>query len=180
MFEHTKLKAIMALTRDNIIGTESGNLPWKYKEDMQFFRESTFNKVIIMGKSTYDSIGHLLPNRTTYILSKSMTPKDVTVKYESSKYDIATNLTELAYILDLNDVKEAMVVGGLSVYEQLVDYCDEFIISEVPDMYCILDFKSTDKYIYANNLINKILSKTNTVKTDNYDNGLTVRTFFKK
>lgn len=46
-------------------------IPWKNTTDMQFFKEQTRGKTVIMGRKTYDSIGHALLNRTNYIISKT-------------------------------------------------------------------------------------------------------------
>ena len=50
-----------------------GNLPWKCKEDMKWFKETTMGHVVIMGRNTYDSIGGPLTGRKNIIV----TSKDV-------------------------------------------------------------------------------------------------------
>ena len=50
---------IVAKSKNNVIG-KNGILPWTNKEEMKLFREITLGNVVIMGKKTYDSIGHPL------------------------------------------------------------------------------------------------------------------------
>ena len=41
MFENTELTLIMAKTKDGVIGTNSGKLPWRCPDDMKFFKMMT-------------------------------------------------------------------------------------------------------------------------------------------
>ena len=62
---------IWAMTKDNLIG-KGNDLPWHYKEDLQYFKKTTMNKDVLMGYNTYLSIfnrlGHSLPNRNNFVL----------------------------------------------------------------------------------------------------------------
>ena len=54
---------VVALSNNNVIGVDN-NLPWNLKTDLSHFKKYTTNKVIVMGRKTYESIGRPLPNRT--------------------------------------------------------------------------------------------------------------------
>ena len=47
---------VVALSNNNVIGVDN-NLPWNLKTDLLHFKEYTTNKIIIMGRKTYESIG---------------------------------------------------------------------------------------------------------------------------
>jgi dihydrofolate reductase len=48
---------------------KDGKIPWHYPEDLKFFKELTTGHVVIMGRKTYESIGHPLPNRINIVIS---------------------------------------------------------------------------------------------------------------
>ena len=178
MFENTELTLIMAKTKDGVIGTTSGKLPWRCPDDMKFFKMMTEKEVVIMGSSTYKSIGRLLPNRTTYILSKSLKDEDINNPNHEGSCFICSNLTELSHLLDENGVEDAFVVGGLDVYQQMLPYCDTFFITNIHDDY--VTYFPTDESIrenvieygdlvYANKLIAEIesmISRSKCVRPD--------------
>jgi dihydrofolate reductase len=53
----------------HIIGINN-KLPWHLRTDLQRFKKITFGHVVLMGRSTFDSIGRPLPGRTNIILSR--------------------------------------------------------------------------------------------------------------
>ena len=60
-----KIGIIVAIAEDNVIGLY-GTIPWHYSGDFKRFKEITINKTIIMGRTTFESIGlKPLPKRTT-------------------------------------------------------------------------------------------------------------------
>ena len=63
------ISIITALDNNNLIGKKNG-LPWYLPADLKHFKEKTLGKPVVMGKTTYESIGKLLPERTNIILSR--------------------------------------------------------------------------------------------------------------
>ena len=57
---------VVALSNNNVIGVDN-NLPWNLKTDLIHFKNYTTNKIIVMGRKTYESIGKPLPNRLNFI-----------------------------------------------------------------------------------------------------------------
>ena len=62
---------VAAMTSERVIGRE-GQLPWSLPEDLQRFRRLTVGNTVIMGRKTYESIGHPLPDRLTIVLSRTL------------------------------------------------------------------------------------------------------------
>lgn len=87
--------------------------------DLKHFRTLTTGKNIIMGLSTYESIGRPLPNRRNIVLSRKV--------HDIDGVDVAQSITE-AYALAGAD---AVVVGGGSIYEQTLDDMDRLYVTEV-------------------------------------------------
>ena len=48
---------------------KNGNIPWKIKGEQKQFRELTTGNVVIMGRKSYEEIGHPLPNRMNIVVS---------------------------------------------------------------------------------------------------------------
>ncbi len=63
------LSHIVAAAKNDVIGTQN-RLPWDIPEDMKFFREKTKGKAIIMGRKTFESVGHPLPNRLNVVVTR--------------------------------------------------------------------------------------------------------------
>ncbi len=65
------LHIIVAMSDDRLIGA-SGDIPWNLPEDLKLFRELTMGNSVIMGRKTYESIGHPLTGRNNIVISTSM------------------------------------------------------------------------------------------------------------
>ena len=62
---------VVALSNNNVIGKDN-DLPWNLKTDLKHFKDYTSNKIIVMGRKTFESIGKPLPNRINYIVSNTI------------------------------------------------------------------------------------------------------------
>jgi dihydrofolate reductase len=62
-------KAIAAMSLNRVIGAD-GQIPWHLPEDFRWFRQMTIGNVIVMGRKTFESLGHALPSRTNLVLTR--------------------------------------------------------------------------------------------------------------
>lgn len=94
--------------------------------DMKFFRETTTGKVIVMGRKTLESFPNGMPlkNRTNIVLTSN---KDYRVKDAI----IVHTLEELHKELEKYNSDDIYVIGGESVYRQLLPYCDTAYITKI-------------------------------------------------
>ncbi|HET6756532.1 MAG TPA: dihydrofolate reductase, partial [Burkholderiales bacterium] len=60
---------LVAYASNRVIGNK-GKLPWRLPADLKRFKELTMGHHIVMGRKTYESIGRLLPGRTTVIVTR--------------------------------------------------------------------------------------------------------------
>jgi len=113
------LSIITAMDKNRLIGKENG-LPWHLPEDLAFFKKTTLNKPIIMGRKTFESIGRPLPGRTTIIISRN---KDY-------KVEGCIVLSSIDSVLEFckND-HEIMLIGGASLYEQWLPYAHQMYLT---------------------------------------------------
>lgn len=114
---------IIAAVGKNLELGKDNDLIWHFKEDMQFFREHTLHKPIIMGRKTLESLPGLLPERQHIVLTSSQLdyPDSVLVMHSMEEL--------LSYIQQQKE--EFMVIGGASIYEQMLPYSDTMLLTEV-------------------------------------------------
>jgi len=117
----TQLSIIVAIANNQVIGINN-TLPWHLPEDLKRFRALTTGHHIIMGRKTYESLGRLLPGRTTVIVTRN---KD----YQLEGALIAHSL-ETAVALCQND-DEVFLIGGAELYLDGLKLADKLYITEV-------------------------------------------------
>lgn len=106
------------------IGNE-GDLLYNIPEDMRFFREMTTGKTVIMGRTTLESLpgSKPLPKRRNIVLSK--TSGDI------AGAEICRSPEEIIELLSDEDSENIFVIGGESVYREMLKYCDTAYITRV-------------------------------------------------
>ncbi len=113
---------------------KDGNMPWNLPEDMSHFRTMTMGNPVIMGRKTYDTIGHPLSGRLTIVISRDpFFRNDATGKLDrwiSSGALVIVDSIEAAFET-VKDEPVVYIAGGLSIYEQAIKYCDEMIITTI-------------------------------------------------
>ena len=97
-------------------------MPWHLPEDLRFFKKTTENGVVIMGRKTYESIGKPLPGRRNVIISRSL-------NYQAEGCETANGIQ--AAIDLVSDYPEVMMLGGANLYEQTITLADTLYITEV-------------------------------------------------
>lgn len=103
---------IVASDLCRVIGINN-TLPWKNKADMRRFKSVTMGSSLIMGRTTWESIGHALPGRKVYVLTHR--PLDLQEGvFACGSLEEALRLTR--------DDETVWVAGGESVYRQALPY----------------------------------------------------------
>ncbi len=125
---------IVARSKNNVIG-KNGQIPWRIKGEQKQFKELTTGNVVVMGRKSYEEIGHPLPNRLNIIVSR-------TEKYEGENLLSAPSVQEA---IALAQDKEALsragftpkgepdiyISGGYGLYKEAVAFVDKMYITEV-------------------------------------------------
>ncbi|MBC7755307.1 MAG: dihydrofolate reductase [Bdellovibrio sp.] len=112
---------IVAFANHNVIGINN-TLPWHLPEDLKRFRALTMGHHIIMGRKTYESLGRLLPGRTTVIVTRN-------TGYKLEGALIAHSL-QAALVLAAGD-DEPFVIGGAELYKEGLKLANKLYITEV-------------------------------------------------
>lgn len=118
---------IAAVASNNVIGSNN-DLPWHIPEDLQYFKDMTLNKPIIMGRKTFDSVGKPLPRRCNIVVSR-----DTALLIDGAK--VVATLTEALQLAREEcsrcGEQEIMVVGGQHIYELALPVADRLYITEI-------------------------------------------------
>jgi|TARA_B110000858_G_scaffold3097_1_gene3568 dihydrofolate reductase len=127
------IKAILACDEQWGIGKD-GDLPWpRNPADLKWFKESTLNDTVVMGKATWDSLPiKPLPQRRNMVVTSGA--------WESLDGDVAClnfedtlgALTELKKFSGANDV---WIIGGGQLVTGLINLIDEFHLSRISGSY---------------------------------------------
>ena len=117
----TALSLIVAFANNRVIGHNNA-LPWHLPEDLKRFRALTMGHHIIMGRKTYQSLGRLLPGRTTIIVTRN---KDFQVEGALIAHSL-----QAALMLCAGD-NEPFVIGGAELYKDGLKHATKLYITEV-------------------------------------------------
>lgn len=121
MFKTTPRRAlIVAFAQNRVIGNK-GSIPWKIKGEQLRFKKLTVGNVVIMGRRSYEEIGHPLPDRYTIVVSS-------TVRYEAEN---CTTVTSLEEALKKAENKNVYISGGARLYQEAISLVDEMYITEI-------------------------------------------------
>ena len=114
------LALIVAHARNRIIGRD-GRLPWSIPGDLHRFRDLTMGNAVIMGRVTYEEIGHPLPGRLNIVVSR-------TQRYEGENLLTASSLNEA---IALAGDRRAFISGGARLFQEALPLVDVMYITEI-------------------------------------------------
>ena len=117
-----KLSLIWAMDQNRLIGNNN-SLPWYLPADLAFFKRTTMGKPMIMGRKTFDSIGRPLPGRQNIVITRDST-------FSAEGCDIANSIEE-AMSLVSEEKQEAMLIGGASLYLQMLAQADTLYLTQI-------------------------------------------------
>lgn len=121
----SQLSIIVAVATNNVIGLNN-TLPWHLPEDLKRFKALTMGHHIIMGRKTYESLGRLLPGRTTVIVTRNQ-------KYAVDGAIVVHSLEEAIEASNHDD--EVFLIGGAELYALGLAYAHRLYITEVKGEY---------------------------------------------
>ena len=124
-----KVIAIAAMNDRNVIGRQN-QIPWKCKEDMNFFKEMTSGHAVAMGRKTAESLGKPLPNRYNLVLSSSG-PKNVEVG--DGRFYYFPTVDDLMFAAKATDQQKLFIIGGAEIYALFADQVDELLLTRIAD-----------------------------------------------
>ena len=102
---------IFACDEKGAIGKE-GDLPWRQSTDLKHFKRTTLEKIVVMGRKTWESLGQPLPKRRNIVMTRQGVDDDVeTMSFEQ--------------VMSLAEEHEVMIIGGGEIYELFLEHAKE-------------------------------------------------------
>lgn len=121
MADTRELTLVVAVSDNGVIGREQ-TLPWKLRSDLQRFKKTTMGHGLIMGRKTFESIGRVLPGRTTVVLTRQGTLpwQGILVRH---------TLEDAIAALEPNQIP--FVVGGAEIYRMALPLARRVLLTRV-------------------------------------------------
>ena len=108
------------MSTNRVIG-RGAEIPWHLPEDFAWFKEKTVGHILVMGRTTFESIGRPLPRREIIVLSRS-----------GFSYPGVRTVSSLDEI-DVNaDDRTVFIAGGAQVYAMALPRCSDLFLTHVP------------------------------------------------
>jgi dihydrofolate reductase len=105
-----RIAAIFAMSKNRVIGKKN-QLPWHLSADLKHFKETTIGKPILLGRKTYQSIGHALPGRCNVVITHD-------VNFQAPGCVVAHSIATALDAVSYSD--EVFVIGGAVLYQQML------------------------------------------------------------
>lgn len=120
--EHNiRLSAVVATDSKWAIGRDN-TIPWRVPSDLKRFKDLTMGHHMIMGRKTYESIGGPLPGRMSIVCTRNP-------EYVAYGSIVVNSLQEAVQKCPPNE--ETFIVGGESLYVDLLPYTDLVYLTEI-------------------------------------------------
>lgn len=122
------LSHIVAAAANDVIGVNNG-LPWNIPEDMKFFRDKTKGRALIMGRKTFESVGHPLPNRLNVVVTR-----DPEYRHEAANVVVRPNLdAAIEYCRSQTSVygEEIFIIGGGEIFKESLPIVDVLYLTRI-------------------------------------------------
>ena len=103
---------------------KGGGLPWRLPADLKRFKSTTLGKPVIMGRKTYESIGHPLSDRLNIVISSNpryLAPGCIVVHSINQALSAAQGNSEI------------MIIGGAAIYRHFIAVADRIYLTEIDE-----------------------------------------------
>ena len=117
-----RITLIVARAQNGVIGRD-GTLPWHLPADLKHFKALTMGSVMIMGRTTFDSLPGLLPGRRHIVLTRD-------AEWHVPGVEIAHTVDEAVGLAGNEPIS---VIGGAHVFAQFLALADRIELTEVQE-----------------------------------------------
>ncbi len=115
-----EIALIAAVGRNNELGIGK-NLIWHFHEDMLFFKNLTMSNTVIMGRKTFETLPHALPNRENIVITRNSSYAAEGAKVVHSAEDALKICTS----------STAFIIGGAEIYSLFIPFADTLYLTEI-------------------------------------------------
>ena len=118
-----RISTIVAVAANNVIGHEN-QIPWYLPADLKYFKRTTLNLPILMGRKNFLSIGKPLPNRVNIVVTRD-------AFFNASGVVVVHSIPEGIELARQAGETELFIIGGGEIYRQCMDLTDRLYITEI-------------------------------------------------
>ncbi|SEG71413.1 dihydrofolate reductase [Sphingobacterium lactis] len=115
------LTLIVAAAENNAIG-KNNEMPWHLPNDFKYFKSTTMDHSIVMGRKTFESIGKPLPGRRNIVITRQN-------DFRAEDVDVANSIQDVMNYC--RDEKEVFIIGGANIYKQTLPLANTVHLSRV-------------------------------------------------
>jgi len=116
-----RLSLIVAMAKNRVIGAYNA-IPWHLPGELKMFKTITMGHHIVMGRKTWESIGRLLPGRTTVVVTRRP-------DYAVPGAIVANSLDSA--LAACGDDEEILVIGGAELFSAALPRADRIYLTVV-------------------------------------------------
>lgn len=125
--DHIHLYLIAAVAENNVIGT-NGDMCWKIKSELQYFKKTTIGYPVIHGRKSFESLGAPLPGRANIVITRN-------AHYAADGIIVVHSLDDaiaLAKDIAAKDGKDGVfIAGGAEIYRAALPRAEKLFLTEV-------------------------------------------------
>ncbi len=138
------ISMIAAIGKNYELG-KNNDLIWHFSADMKFFKNMTTGNTVVMGRKTFESLPHALPNRRNIVLTNN---KDLKI----DGVEVCHTIDE---VLELCKNDNVFIIGGGKIYNEFLELSDKLYLTEIDDTCddAKVYFPRFDKELYKRELI---------------------------
>jgi dihydrofolate reductase len=120
---------IAAVARNGVIGRGNA-LPWRYPEDLAYFKQKTLGHAVVMGRKNWDSLhGRPLPGRPNLVVSRTLKPGDLPDGVRlCADLDAAIGMARM-----LDGEQPPFIIGGADIYRQALPQVTRLYLTDIPE-----------------------------------------------
>ncbi|GMQ78892.1 MAG: dihydrofolate reductase [Anaerolineae bacterium] len=119
------ISLIAAVGANWVIG-KGGELPWRLPADLRRFKSTTLGKPVVMGRKTYESIGHPLSDRLNIVITTNRS-------YQAPGCIVVHSIDQALSAAQGND--EIMIIGGAAIYQHFIAFADRIYLTEIDESF---------------------------------------------
>ena len=120
---------IAAVARNGVIG-KGNDLPWRYPEDLKYFKQKTLGHAVIMGRKNWESLrGRPLKDRPNLVVSRTLEQSAL-----PGGVRLFRDLGEaIATARALESEQPPFIIGGAEIYRQALPLVTRMYLTDIPE-----------------------------------------------
>lgn len=116
---------LAAVSKNNVIGKD-GKVPWHSSEELRHFKKTTLGFPVIMGRKTWESLGHPLEGRLNAVITHNQ-------NYSTPFHEVVIfySIDQALKFFATSVYEKVFIIGGEEIFKQTINEADEIILSEM-------------------------------------------------